>query len=321
MTGENILAIRSLGMYAFPEDWHLLRDPTDMLFFESAEAALAAGFQPMPASLRVTERVAALLLEDPRLSPQDLALQLKVSVHQVVRAFKKHTGMTPRAFARLQQLEMFKTHIAQGKNITTSLYDAGFDSLRALYERSNGFLGMQPRVYQQGGKNMTISHATFETPFGAMLMAVTDLGVCNLQFGEPAALLNALQKEYPKAALVQDEGRIAPHKEAVLAYLSGKTCTVEVPLDVQGTDFQWKVWQALRRIPHGETRSYAQVAEMLEAPRAVRAVARACASNSVALIVPCHRVVRSDGSLSGYRWGPERKEHILSWEHQTRGLF
>lgn len=321
MTGGNILAIRSLGMYAPREDWHLLRDATDMIVFESEEAALAAGFQPMPASLQVTERVAALLLEDPLLSTQALSLQLKMPVHQVVRAFKKHTGMTPRAFARLQQLETFKTHIAEGKNITTSLYDAGFDSLRALYERSNGFLGMQPRVYQQGGKNMTISHATFETPFGSMLMAVTDLGVCNLQFGEPEALLNALQKEYPKAVLVHDEGRIAPHKEAVLAYLGGKTRTVEVPLDVQGTDFQWKVWQALRRIPHGETRSYAQVAEMLEVPKAVRAVARACASNSVALIVPCHRVVRSDGSLSGYRWGPERKEQILSWENQTRGLF
>lgn len=311
---DRLIGVKSLLVYYTPEQLRLMPDPADLVFFHSVQEAEAAGYQVVPESLQLTEKIAELLLAEPELTVQALGERLNHTSHQVIRVFKRHTGMTPKQFAQLQKLERFREMLAQGESITRSLYDAGFESLRALYERSSGFLGMKPRVYQQGGKNMTICYETFETPFGPMLLAVTDLGVCNLQFGAPEELLTELRREYPKADLVQNAESTHPYREAVLAYLRGETQTVEVQIDVRGTDFQWKVWQALRRIPFGETRSYAQLASLIGEPKAVRAVAGACASNRVALIVPCHRIVRNDGSLSGYRWGPERKKEILDWE-------
>ncbi|GEM47760.1 bifunctional transcriptional activator/DNA repair enzyme AdaA [Deinococcus cellulosilyticus] len=309
-----LIGVRYLLVYYTPEQLRLLPSPEDLVFFRSVAEAEGAGYRPIPESLHLTERIAELLLAEPELTVQGLAERLDQTAHQVIRAFKKHTGMTPKQFAQLQKLERFREMLSEGQSITRSLYDAGFESLRALYERSSGFLGMQPRVYQQGGKDMTIAYETFETPFGLMLLAVTDLGVCSLQFGTFEDLLADLRQEYPKATLIEDASRTALYREAVLAYLRGETQTVEVALDVRGTDFQWKVWQALRRIPFGETRSYAQLASLIGEPKAVRAVAGACASNRLALIVPCHRIVRGDGSLSGYRWGPDRKREILDWE-------
>ncbi|GGJ38117.1 bifunctional transcriptional activator/DNA repair enzyme AdaA [Deinococcus roseus] len=307
------IGVKYLSVYYSPEDLRLLPEPQDLVFFASEQEAKAQGFGPIPDSLRLTEKIAEMLLEQPALTVQQLSENLRHTPHQVIRAFKKHTGMTPKQFAQLQKLERFREELAH-HSITRSLYEAGFESLRALYERSSGFLGMRPRTYQQGGKNMTIFYDTFDTPFGFMLLGSTELGVCSLKFGDQDTLLQELQQDYPKAQLVQDAEATRLYREALLDYLQGKTQTVEVALDVRGTDFQWKVWQALRRIPAGETRSYAQVAATLGEPKAVRAVARACASNVVALVIPCHRVVRSDGSISGYRWGPERKKEILDWE-------
>lgn len=272
-------------------------------------------------SLLLSEQVAEALLADPTLTVRELGVKLGYSAHHLIRTFKKHTGMTPKQFAQLQKLEQFKTEIAQDATISRSVFEAGFESSRALYERSSGFLGMRPRQYQQGGTHMTIHFAHFETPFGPVLLGATELGVCSLHFGAAETLLQQLQQEFPRATLIPDPEKVQVYREALLAYLQGETQTVELPLDVRGTDFQWKVWQALRSIPHGETRSYSQVASFLGEPTAVRAVARACASNEVALLIPCHRVVRSDGNLSGYRWGVERKQKLLDWEKPESRLF
>ena len=214
-------------------------------------------------------------------------------------------------------MQQVKQGLRKGDDVTTALYDAGFGSPSRLYEKSHQQLGMTPGAYRRGGAGVTIQYAIVPSPLGRMLVAATPRGLCAVRFADTATeLVSELRTEFHTATLVRDEAALRPYVGPLLANLRGESVTIELPLDVRATAFQMKVWDKLREIPAGETRSYSEVAQAIGDPKAVRAVARACASNPVALAVPCHRVVRSDGELAGYRWGLQRKKKLLKLEAQ-----
>jgi AraC family transcriptional regulator of adaptative response/methylated-DNA-[protein]-cysteine methyltransferase len=209
--------------------------------------------------------------------------------------------------------------VRKGDDVTTALYDAGFGSPSRLYEKSSQHLGMTPGVYRRGGAGMTIQFAIVPSPLGRLLVAATPRGLCAVRFGENATELEGgLREEFSAAEIRRDDAALKAYLQPLLASVRGENVTMDLPLDVRATAFQKKVWDALREIPPGETRSYTEVARAIGDPKAVRAVATACASNPVAIAVPCHRVVRSDGELAGYRWGMERKKKLLEREQGQR---
>ncbi len=199
--------------------------------------------------------------------------------------------------------------------MTTAQFEAGYNSSSRLYERAATQLGMTPASYRKGGQGAQIVSTVVETTMGQLLIATTSRGLCAVRLGDSAEALQAeLQNEFPRAEIHHDVTQLQPAIESLVQYLSGKNVALNLPLDIQATAFQWRVWQELQAIPYGETRSYTQIAEAIAQPKAVRAVASACAANPVALVIPCHRVIRGDGSLSGYRWGLERKAALLGQE-------
>jgi AraC family transcriptional regulator of adaptative response/methylated-DNA-[protein]-cysteine methyltransferase len=244
-----------------------------------------------------------------------LAGKLTVTPSALRRAFQQVTGLAPRDLADALRLKNFKSLLRAGKTITDALYETGYGSSSRVYERSDAQLGMTPAAYQKGGKGMKLAYTIAKSPMGKVLVAATEKGVSAVYLGEAEhKLIGELRQEYPHA-------EIAPAKESyqrwvgeIVRQIEGKPSSLELPLDVQGTAFQRRVWQELQRIPRGTTRTYTQVAQALGQPKAVRAVARACASNPVSIVVPCHRVIRGDGNLAGYRWGLSRKEQLLSAE-------
>jgi len=212
-------------------------------------------------------------------------------------------------------LKKFKQRVRQGDGVTTALYEAGYGSSSRLYEQASSQLGMTPAAYRRGGQGKTIAYAIVATPLGKLLAAATSQGMCAVSFGDDDEQLKGfLKAEYPAATLVQDEQALSGPLAALLQHLAGRLPNLALPLDVQATAFQLKVWQELRQIPYGETRTYAQVASAIGQPTAVRAVANACGANPTVLVTPCHRVVHSDGSLGGYRWGVKRKQALLEKE-------
>jgi AraC family transcriptional regulator of adaptative response/methylated-DNA-[protein]-cysteine methyltransferase len=216
---------------------------------------------------------------------------------------------------RARRAERFKARVRSGRSVTDALYEAGYGSGSRLYTDADAHLGMTPGAYKRGGAGVTVRFSTAASKLGRLLVATTERGLCAVQLGDSdTALEQALRADYPRAELVRDERALQPALAAILAHLDGAVPRLDLPLDVAATSFQRQVWRALQQIPPGETRSYAQVAAALGRPKAVRAVARACASNRVALVVPCHRVVRTDGSLGGYRWGVARKRRLLEAE-------
>jgi AraC family transcriptional regulator, regulatory protein of adaptative response / methylated-DNA-[protein]-cysteine methyltransferase len=241
------------------------------------------------------------------------------------RTFKYVMGITPRQYADSRRLNQFKANVKQGASVTEAMYDAGYGSSRGLYEQSSSRLGMTPATYGRGGKGMRIIYTTADCSLGRLLVAATARGVCSVALGDSdAKLVAALFEEYPNASIDSKDTAISPSLNLwlneVLELIAGKTPHADLPLDIQATAFQWQVWEELRRIPRGATRSYQDIAEAIGKPKAVRAVARACASNHVALVIPCHRVIREDKGLGGYRWGMERKEKLLQREREiTRG--
>jgi AraC family transcriptional regulator of adaptative response/methylated-DNA-[protein]-cysteine methyltransferase len=212
-------------------------------------------------------------------------------------------------------MQHIKRGLRKGDDVTTALYDAGFGSPSRLYESSSQQLGMTPGTYRRGGAGLTIQFAIVSSPLGRLLVAATSSGLCSVRFGANATELErGLREEFSAAEIRRDDAALRRYVQPLLASLRGENTTIDLPLDVRATAFQKKVWDELRRIPRGETRSYGEVAHAIGDDKAVRAVARACASNPVAIAVPCHRVVRSDGDISGYRWGVERKKKLLEQE-------
>jgi AraC family transcriptional regulator of adaptative response/methylated-DNA-[protein]-cysteine methyltransferase len=255
-------------------------------------------------------------LEGP-LTLETLGEQAGLSPCHLQRVFKRITGITPRQYADACRLGQLKARLKESPTVTTAMYEAGYGSSSRLYERAASQLGMTPGAYRRGGRSMCIRYTTSNCPLGRLLLAGTDKGVCAVYLGDRDAMLaEALKKEYPEAELLADEGELRPWLEELLEHLRGNRPHLELPLDVQATAFQWRVWQELRKIPYGSTRTYREVAEALGLPTGARAVARACATNPVSVVVPCHRVVRGDGGLGGYRWGLKRKQELLDREKQ-----
>jgi AraC family transcriptional regulator of adaptative response/methylated-DNA-[protein]-cysteine methyltransferase len=251
--------------------------------------------------------------ESPRL--ETLAAQLGASSAKLRRAFRRTTGLSPRQFAEAFRVKQFKKLLREGKEITEALYQCGYGSPSRIYEKTNAHLGMTPASYQKGGLGMEIGYAIAKSSLGNVLVAATERGISAVYLGEnEKALVAELRQEYPRAEIRPAPGEHEKWVREIVKRAAGDAPSVELPLDIQATAFQRRVWQELQKIPLGATRTYAQVAQALGKPQSVRAVARACATNPVSIVVPCHRVIRTDGQLAGYRWGLQRKEKLLERE-------
>ena len=248
----------------------------------------------------------------------DLAGRVGLSRFHFQRAFTRVVGISPRAFAEACRVGQVKSSLKKGDRVTPALYDAGYGSSSRLYERADAVLGMTPATYRKGAPGVEIDFTIADSPLGRLLLAATARGVCRVMIGEDdRALEKDLRAEYPRAAVRRNDGLLSAQVRTLLDHLGGRSPHIQLPVDVRATAFQWRVWRQLQAIPYGETRTYQQVAAAIGKPTATRAVARACATNPVALLVPCHRVVRTDGSMGGYRWGIERKEQLLEQERHA----
>jgi len=271
----------------------------------------------------LVDRVKSLLVANLEAPPglDALARSTSISPAHLQKTFKKHTGLSPKEFVAAARLERWKAELRAGKPVTEAWLEAGYGSAGRAYAAARERMGMSPAQYGKGGAGLRITWTVLETPLGALMLARTDRGLCRVAFGESARGLEALLRaEFPAAQLEQASPSSDDRLRAVAAALGERSGAERLPLDVAATAFQRQVWQALRSIPSGSTRSYAEVARSIGQPAAVRAVARACATNPVALAVPCHRVVRSDGGLSGYRWGSGRKRALLAAERDAADL-
>ncbi len=246
----------------------------------------------------------------------ELAGHLEVSPWHLQRLFKKATGVTPRDYADARRAARFRDGLKRGATIAGATYEAGYGSSSRVYEGARWQLGMTPASYAKGGKGARIGYDVVDSPLGRLLVAATQQGICFVCLGDQDdPLIEALEAEFPAAeSILRDGGTIGPALEQLVAYLDGQTPHLDLPLDIRATAFQRRVWQELIAIPYGETRSYSEIAEKLGLPQGQRAVARACATNPVPLVVPCHRVLRQDGGLGGYRWGLRRKEALIATE-------
>lgn len=324
--GDAVYAVRSTGIYCRFDCPSRRPRREQVTFFASADLAAQAGFRPCqrcrperpaaPAVERV-EQACRILERDGPLPLAELARRLDASPHHLQRTFKAITGVSPRQYAAQARSDQLKAQLRAGQPVTGALYEVGYGSSSRLYETAAQELGMTPGAYRQGGKKMNIHYTIVDAPLvGRLLVAGTERGICSVTFGDVDAELEAaLALEYPSAVLARDGDTLAPWVSAVLAHLGGRLPHLDLPLDVQASAFRLRVWEALRKIPYGETRTYAQVAAAIGRPAAVRAVANACAANPAALVTPCHRVVRSDGGLGGYRWGISRKKALLAQEN------
>lgn len=279
----------------------------------------------MPKNLQIDPLDHALALiadageTPPRLT--DLARAVGLSPSHLQRAFRKRFGVSPAEYAQAQKLKNLKSALRTAPRVTDAIYDAGYGSGSRVYEKTGQLLGMTPATYRRGAAGVALKYTTLKIPLGRLLVAATERGICSVALGnDDEALVAGLRAEFPKATLERvDAGRddwLAAMVARVEADLGGATPDAAAlpPVDIRATAFQWRVWHALQRIPRGSTRSYAQIARDIGAPRSVRAVANACGRNRLAVVVPCHRVIREDGSLGGYRWGIARKQHLLERE-------
>lgn len=244
-----------------------------------------------------------------------LAREASVSPAHLQRTFTRVVGLSPRQYQEQRRVHVLKSALREGRTVSHATYEAGFASGRRVYETAADVLGMTPGAYRRRGTGETIHYTAVPTSLGLLLVAVTERGVCSVSLGDDeGTLVDALRGEYPAAALARTTDADDRLVDAVVAHVEGRAGADELPLDIRATTFQWQVWRALQRIPEGATRSYQAVAQELGRPTAARAVARACASNRVAVLIPCHRVVRGDGALGGYRWGIARKAALLARE-------
>lgn len=252
-------------------------------------------------------------------SLDELASQAGLSPHHFHRVFKAVTGLTPKAYADAHRANAVRARLATGKgSVTDAIFDAGYNASSRFYEQADAVLGMQPRQYRAGGVDARIMFALAQCSLGAILVARSDKGVCAISLNDDAdVLLRELQDRFPRAELIGGDAAFETLVAKVIALIEAPNLGIDLPMDVRGTAFQQRVWQALRQIPAGQTASYAQIAEAIGSPRSVRAVAGACAANTLAIAIPCHRVVRSDGGISGYRWGVARKRELLLRESAT----
>jgi AraC family transcriptional regulator of adaptative response/methylated-DNA-[protein]-cysteine methyltransferase len=324
--GEFVFAVSTTGIYCRPSCPARRPRPGNVSFFADSAAAERAGFRacrrcrPKAGLSRQDELVARATTwldahVEERVTLPRLAAALGVSPGHLQRTFTRVTGVSPRVYAAARRLEAAKSRLREGADVTSALHAAGYGSSSRFYAQARSALGMTPTSYKRGGEGMTMNYATSGSPLGQILVAATERGICAVSIGEDdTALEQAITAEYPKATIRRDDDALRPYLDTVLAHLRDRTPLAALPLDVVGTPFQHEVWQALRAIPIGERRTYGQIAATLGNPNGARAVANACAANPVALVIPCHRVVRGDGDSGGYRWGAERKQALLANE-------
>jgi len=330
--GRFVFAVRTTGVYCRPSCASRRPRHENVVFYRAPEAAEAAGYRACkrcrPRDTRESDptlqkvRRASALIDQALIEGESgppalatLAENVATSPHHLLRLFKRHLGITPREYADARRLELVKRHLRAGDGVSGALYAAGYGSPSRLYERSDAQLGMTPATYRRDGKGATIEFATVRSPLGRLMVAATARGLAAVSLGDDDARLErALRAEYPAAEIRRADSRLASWVTAILEHIAGERPNLALPLDLQATAFQWRVWRALQRIPYGRTATYGEIAEAIGQPKAVRAVASACASNRAALVIPCHRVVRGDGVPGGYRWGAERKARILAKE-------
>jgi AraC family transcriptional regulator of adaptative response/methylated-DNA-[protein]-cysteine methyltransferase len=331
--GSFVWAVRSTGIYCKPSCPARRPRRRQVVFYPVPEAAERCGYRPCRrcrpdqadgADPRVAlVRRACRLIEthaDGTPTLAALGSQLGLSPGHLQRTFKRIVGITPREYADACRVGRLKIHLKEEGTVTSALYQAGFNASSRLYERSADLLGMTPGTYRNGGKHTHIRYTLADCPLGRLLLAGTAQGVCAVYLGDAdGPLERALAAEFPQARRERDEDGLRAWAGQVVDHLRGQRPHLDLPLDVQATAFQWRVWQELRKIPAGSTRTYKEVAEALGQPSAARAVARACATNPVSVVVPCHRVVRGDGGLGGYRWGLKRKQALLDRESRKDG--
>lgn len=254
-----------------------------------------------------------------RTTLEELGRAVGASPFHLQRSFKRVLGLSPRDYQQALRLEDAKRALAGGRRVTDAVFEAGYGSLSRFYEKAAAGLGMAAKAYRAKGKGQSIAYTTFHSPLGCILLASTGRGLCSVKIGDTAeALVKTLAAEFSEADLRQDGKALKTEKDQVLAFLSGDATLAKLPLDIRGTVFQQRVWSALRQIPRGETRTYKDIASAIGAPKAVRAVGSACGANPVALVIPCHRALRTDGGLGGYAWGLERKQKLLKIERKRQ---
>ncbi len=326
-----LYGVATMGIYCRPGCPAKLPHRANVRFFADVPAAEAAGFRPCrrcdprgerAALAREVVRDACAFIEAEETIPSldRLAARAGYSRFHFLRMFKDHTGLTPRSYAEGVRARRLQAALHGGARVADAVTQAGFGSESRVYEHTGRLLGMTPGALRRRGAGETIRTAFADCPFGRLLVGATEKGVCFLGFAEPdEALMGDLRQRFSYASVVADDAGLAGTLRQVLDFLSEPKAGLDLPLDLRGTAFQLRVWEALRRIPAGETRSYAQLAGMAGAPAAVRAVARSCAVNPVSLAVPCHRAVGADGSLTGYRWGIPRKQALLARERAAAG--
>ena len=338
--GVFVCAVSSTGIYCRPTCPARRPHRSKVKFYDSPEQARRAGYRAclrchpdrpetdadlVAAACHVIDRQ----IEESESPPvvEDVCRAVGLSPSRLQRLFKLETGLTPSQYARGKRMERFKALVKGGETVTEAVYDAGFGSTSRLYEKASGQLGMTPATYRKGGAGATIRYVTTDSALGGLLVAGTTTGICSVKLGDDSeALITELEQEFPAATLVetasdddlQETDGLRRWVGSLQEYLAGRMANIDLPLDVLATAFQWRVWRRLQAIPVGETRTYQEMAGDLEQPSASRAVGRACATNPVAPIIPCHRAVRKDGGLAGYRWGLHRKDALLKMERNLR---
>jgi len=328
--GSFYYSVQTTGVYCRPSCGARQARPENVRFYTSCADAERAGFrpckrcrpdQPTLAELhaaRVTEACRIIEAAETPPSLAELAERVGISPYHFHRVFKQIIGLTPKAYAAAQRERRVRDELSRRDTVTEAVFGAGYNANSRFYEQADAVLGMTPRAYRSGGANTAIRFAIGQCSLGAILVAQSERGVCAILLGDdPELLIHDLQDRFPRAELLGGDADFEQLVAQVVGFVEAPALGLDLPLDVRGTAFQQRVWQALREIPAGTTASYTEIAARIGSPRAVRAVAQACAANALAVAIPCHRVVRTDGALSGYRWGVERKRALLDREAEA----
>lgn len=321
--GKFVFAVLTTGVFCRPGCPSRTPKPENVRLFSNCQEAESAGFRPClrcrpkNASSEDVEAMCAWIREhsDEPITLAKLGGAFQMSEFHLQRKFKAAVGITPRQYAEQQRMQRLKSSLREGGTVTQAIYEAGFGSSSRVYERTSSHLGMTPRAYRNGGKAQNIRYGIWPSAIGLLLVAATDAGICSIQIGDSQEeLVRNLRTEFPNAALVAGDADLEPHHAQLADWLAGQRVALDLPLDVQATAFQRSVWNYLRQIPYGLTRTYSEIARDMGTPSATRAIARACATNPVAIAIPCHRVIRQSGEMAGYRWGVDRKRKLLDLE-------
>jgi len=325
-----VYGVRTTGVYCRPSCPSRRPLRSSVEFFATSELAERAGYRACERCTPGEAHPQAHMLThacdyierniDSTIKLDTLGKVVGMSAFHTQKLFRRYLGISPRQYQQARRMEHFRSNLLTDDSVTTAMYGAGFGSSSRLYETANEHLGMTPTEYRRGGKDVAIRYTIVDSPLGKMLVAATNAGLSAVAFGSlESELEDELASRFPASDRRRDEADLGSMVKQILAQMTEHPVALELPLDVRATAFQRRVWEALRRIPRGQTRTYSQIAEAIGQPTAVRAVARACATNPVAVVIPCHRVIGSDGTLTGYRWGVERKKKLLELESVPAG--